>query len=421
MAKKQINVGLIGCGTVGLGVIKLFEQNSQLINDAAGIAVNLKKVCDSRDVSAPNLTKNVDDILIDPDIDIVIESIGGVDPAKDFILSAINSGKNVVTPNKEVIAKFGHEIMAAANSKGVDVMFEGSVGGGIPIIKPLRESLAANHIQEIFGIVNGTTNYILSKMTELGKSFNVVLDEAKAKGFAESNPASDIDGLDAAYKAIILAAVAFNRGVSVSEIHIEGISKVTLEDIRYAAEIGYSIKLLAVLKRVDDLLDIRVHPTLVPSSHPLAAVSDANNAIYVKGDAVGELMFYGPGAGSLPTASSIMSDVIDISKKIACGGAVCSKIRFAKAKVKNIGDVISRYYVRFSVPDQPGVLAKIAGIFGSYGASIQAAIQKETIGDIAQLVIIIHNTKEKNISGALSEISKLPGIEIANMIRVGLD
>lgn len=427
MAQK-VKIGIIGLGTVGSSVIDVLRRNSALIEKRSGIKIEIKKAADirnKRSIAGRAYTKNALDVISDPDISIVVEAMGGVNPAKKYVLAAIKSGKHVVTSNKELIAKHGKELTEAAGRAGIEVLFEGAVCGGIPIIHAIRECLAANRIREISGIVNGTTNYILTKMTDEGISFSSALKEAQKKGFAEANPSMDIDGSDAAYKAAILANVASGAFIDPSRIYKEGISKITADDIEYAKEIGYCIKLLAVIKMENDGLEVRVHPTLIERSHPLAEVSGNFNAVFVKGDAFGEAMFYGEGAGGPPTASSILSDVIEIAKKIVCCSECCSTPPYyppeKKLKVKDIGEIRSRYYIRLEAPDMPGVLAGISGVFAKKKISIQEVVQRESKGSNAQIVVILHENREKDVQDALKAIARLPVVKrISSVIRAGI-
>jgi homoserine dehydrogenase len=421
----NVKVGVIGIGNVGSSVIRLLKKNGKLIAEKTGISIEIKKASDIRDrrsVAGRAYTRNAVEVINDPEIPIVIECIGGVDPAKKLILQAIKNGKHIVTSNKEVIAKHGREIIEAANKAGVHVLFEGAVCGGIPILHSIRECLAANRIFEISGIVNGTTNYILSRMTKQCLSFDGALSQAQKKGFAEADPSMDVDGSDAAYKAAILAYVASGSFVDVSRVYREGISKISQEDIEYAKEIGYVIKLLAIIKIGKAGLEVRVHPTLVPADHPLAKVSDNFNAVFVRTDAMGDAMFYGKGAGGFPTASSVLSDVIEISKKLGCCVEEPYYPKENKMKMRDIGDIRSRYYIRLEAPDMPGVLSGISGVFARKKVSIQEVVQRESKGRTAQIVIILHENKEKDIQAALKIISKLPVVKrIRSVIRVGID
>src|SRR5690606_26452034 len=359
------------------------------------------------------------EIINDPSVDIVVEVMGGVDPARDLITAALEQGKPVVTANKEVLAKHGPELLAVAAQKGVDLFFEGSVAGGIPIIKPLRESLAANRVQAIVGIINGTTNYMLTRMSREGMAFDDVLREAQALGYAEADPASDVEGYDAAFKIAILASLAFETPVRVEDVYCEGITRITPEDIRYGRELGYEIKLLAIAREDDGRLEVRVHPTFIPAAHPLAAVNDVFNAIFVRGDAVGELMFYGRGAGSLPTGSAVVADLVDVVRRRGHSENGRYRPPAGQLPIKPIEEAVSQYYVSLRVVDRPGVLAKIAAAFGENGVSIDSVIQKGRLEDPVALVFVTHEVQEANIRRALSEISRLPVVrQVSNVIRV---
>jgi homoserine dehydrogenase len=414
MAKK-INVGIIGLGNIGSAVAANLAKNRSIILANTGLDIKVKKVCDVRKIKTPYpLTRDPAEIIKDPDISIVVEAIGGVSPALKIILAALKNGKHVVTPNKEVIAKHMDQILKTARKNRVQVLFEGAVGGGIPIIAPLRESLAGNHISEVFGIVNGTTNYILSKMMHEKMEFNQALAIAQEKGYAEPDPSSDVKGHDATYKAVILASVAFGADVHFKDVFCEGITRVSQEDIQYAKDIGYVIKLLAIAKTVGGKLDVRVHPALVPQSHPLASVSENFNAIYVKGEPVGELMFYGPGAGQGPTSSAVISDIIQIAR-----GKEKTALKLRRAKIRKISDVGSRYYIRLQAPDRHGVLAGISKAFARKKVSIAAVVQKETVGNLATIVVLLHKVPEKNLNSALKIISKLAVVRrVSNVIRI---
>ncbi len=412
---KKVNVGIIGLGNVGLAVAEALRRNRSMIAENSGIDLRVKKVCDVRRIKSPfPFTRNPNEIIKDPGIHVVVEAIGGVSPALKYILAALKNGKHVVTPNKEVIAKHMKTIMAAARRNRVSVLFEGAVGGGIPIIQPLRDSLAGNHISEVYGIVNGTANYILSKMMEEGMEFEQALKKAKEKGYAETDPTADIKGYDASYKAAILASVAFGAEVNWKDVYCEGITNIAREDIQYAKEIGYVIKLLAIAKMVEGKLDVRVHPALVSKQHPLASVSENYNAIYVKGNPVGELMFYGPGAGGGPTASAVISDIIQIAK-----GGKRRSVKLRKIRPRKIEEINSRYYIRLQAPDRFGVLAGISKAFARKKVSIAAVVQKETVGNVSTIVILLHNVAEKNLKAALRVIQKLPVVKkVCNVIRI---
>jgi homoserine dehydrogenase len=420
---KKINIGIIGLGYIGSSVAEVLRKNRGVIAENSGVDLRVKKVCDIRRIKTSYpFTSDPYQIIKDPGIDVVVEVTGKVKPALKYILAALSHKKHVVTPNKEVMAKHMQKILSAAGKNRVRVLFEGAVGGGIPIITPLRDSLAGNQISEIYGIVNGTTNYILSKMTEEGREFLSALDEAKAKGYAEPNPSADIKGFDASYKAAILASVAFGAKVEWKDLYFEGITNISQDDIVYAREIGYVIKLLAIARMVQGKpldssrgkLDVRVHPALVPKHHPLALVSENLNAIYVKGYPVGELMFYGPGAGGGPTASAIVSDIIQIVKHPK------SKVRRQKSiKISKTEEINSRYYIRLQAPDRFGVLAGISKAFARKKVSIAAVVQKETVGNVVTIVILLHSVAEKNLRAALKIIEKLPVVrKVCNVIRI---
>ena len=418
---KSINIGLLGFGTVGTGVVKILQQNSGVIEKRLGAKLNLKWIADldiERDrgvkVDKNILTKDSNKVLNDPEVNIVIELIGGYEPAKSFILQALKNKKHVVTANKALLAKYGSEIFETVSKNNVDLGFEASVGGGIPIIRAIKEGFTANNIQSVYGIVNGTCNYILSKMSDEGRPFNEVLKEAQALGFAEANPSLDIDGIDSAHKVTILASIAFGVRVDFDKVYIEGISRITPIDINFAREFGYRIKLLAITKKSGNEIEVRVHPTMVKEDNPISKVNGVLNAIEVTGDAVGENMLIGRGAGDMPTGSAVVGDVIDISRNILNSGVNrVSPLSFLPkyiedAKIKNISNIVSEYYIRFSVLDKPGVLSKISGVLGNNSISIASVIQKgrgEKGG--VPLVVMTHSAKEKDIQKALSEIDKL--------------
>lgn len=414
----KINIGIIGFGTVGQGVIRACLSKPKFLEEKIGRGLVLKSVCDKdlrhkRAVKLGShiLTSDVNKILKDPDIQIVVELIGGVHPAKEFILEAFRRGKHVVTANKALLAEYGEEIFQAAKAANVDLYFEASVGGGIPIIKALRESLGANRIDTLLGIVNGTSNYILTSMSEEGLSFNQALLEAKKKGYAERNPALDIQGFDSAHKLAILVLLGFGRSVDIRDIYVEGIEDVSLSDIRYAQDFGYVIKLLAIAKNVDGQLEVRVHPTFLSKEHLLSNVKGVYNAIYVHGDLAGGTLFYGRGAGSAPAASSVVSDIIDVARNIKNNSVNRVPIYVQDEtirKVRNINEIESRYYLRLSIIDKPGGLAKIATILGQHGISIASLIQKERKqARIVPVAMMSHEAKEKNMRLALEQINKL--------------
>ena len=425
--KDKIKIGLLGLGTVGVGVCKVLTENAHEISQKVGRAVEVKTVL-VRDIKKKRdivgdfvITDKFETILDDPEIDIVIELMGGIEPSRTYMLSALRSGKNVVTANKDVLAEHGKEMFEAAEAADVDFLFEASVGGGIPIITPLKQCLTANKITEVIGIVNGTTNYMLTKMTKEGMDYGTVLAEAQAKGYAESDPTADVGGLDAARKAAILSSIAFNTRVTLDKVYVEGITKITPQDVEYATELGYVIKLLAIAKDSPKQgVDVRVHPAFVPKAHPLAAVNDVFNAIFVKGNAIGEAMFYGRGAGALPTASAVVADVVDVSRDIV--NQTFGRIRctcFEDKKFCPVENTVSSYYVRLLVEDQPGVLGSIACAFGEQGVSLNSVIQTRRVANQAEIVVITHCVTEANLRKATHVLNELPVVtEIRNVIRV---
>lgn len=419
---KAIKVGIVGFGTVGTGTAKILIENARLIEERVGIPIVVKKIADhhpekEREVKVdPSvLTKDANEILDDPEIDIVVELIGGYGYAKEFILKAIDKGKHVVTANKALLAIHGDEIFKAVYKKGVDIGFEASVGGGIPIIRALKEGLAANRIESIYGIVNGTTNYILTKMTTEGKKFGDVLKKAQEKGYAEADPTFDVEGIDAAHKLAVLIALAYGVRIRFEDIYTEGISGITPLDIEFAKEFGYKIKLLAITKDDKGKIEARVHPTMLKENAMLATVDGVFNAIYVTGDAVGSTMFYGRGAGMMPTGSAVVSDIVDIARNIVKKSHQrvpplgCREECIKNANVKGISETVNHYYIRFSAMDKPGVLSKITGILGENNISISSMIQKgRQVGGAVPIVMMTHEAKEKDVRKALDEIDRLP-------------
>ena len=422
----KINIGMLGMGTVGTGVLKILNSNANNIECKVGEPVHIKKVL-VRDRSKvrgittdAQITTDINDIISDPDIQIVVEVMGGEVPAKDYILAALNAGKHVVTANKDVVARYGRELFAAAKQNHVDLLFEASVGGGIPIIRPLKQCLAANRIHEVMGIVNGTTNFMLTKMTKERMEFEKILAEAQAKGYAEADPTADIGGWDAARKAAILASLAFNTRVTLADVYVEGITHISLQDIDYATELGYVVKLLAVAKEDENGVNVRVHPAFIPATHPLAAVSDVYNAIYVKGDAVGETMFYGRGAGEMPTASAVSADIIDVARDIHHG--VSSRILctcYEDKKITSVDQTESPYYLRLLVDDKPGVLAAIASAFGAQQVSLHSVIQKRKVAGCAEVVLITYRVSHANLKLASKTLEGMSVVnKVSSIIRV---
>ena len=414
---------MIGLGTVGSGVYKTIMMQKDLIVHKDGIELNLKKVLAlqySIDIPAELKAKDFKrDIIDDASIDIVIELIGGVTPAKDFILAALNAGKTVVTANKELLAQHWPELEHAAQSTGAGLYFEASVGGGIPILRTIWDSLQANEITSVMGIINGTTNYILTKMEEENSSFKDVLTEAQQLGMAEANPKSDVEGLDAMYKLSILSSMAFHARVPVEYIHCEGITHITQEDIKYGSELGYSVKLLAIGKKMGKTVEARVHPTMIPKTHPLASVRGAFNAVFLHGNIVDDVMLYGRGAGDMPTASAVVSDVIYAACRDTHRYTTFYNEYDVSAELKFENNWESAFFLRLIAQDSPGVLAKISNVFGKYGVSLASVMQKGQSEDSVPLIFITHKAKEISMKQAVDDIKYLPEVlSVANMIRV---
>ena len=417
MKKNAINIGVIGFGTVGAGTVKILLRKRKELEEKLGFPVVLKRIADldtktSRGIKLPKglLIKDSNVVLNDPEIDIVVELIGGTGVAKDIILKAIRNGKHVVTANKALLAEKGREIFRAAKKNSVSVGFEASVAGSIPIIKIIRESLIGNSIKNIYGIINGTANYILTKMTEEGAEFSDVLKEAQDLGYAEADPTFDIEGVDSAHKLTLLASLAFGIPLSFKKVYTEGITGITPLDIEFASAFGYKIKLLAITKQDGNEVEIRVHPAMVPEDNIISDVSGVFNAIYVNADATGNSLYYGKGAGEMPTGSAVVSDIIDIAKIIRSGGKAQGSGIHEKSdlKIRKMEDVCTSYYLRFSAADKPGVLSKISGILGSHNISIESMIQsgRETKKAVP-VVMMTHEAREKDIVSALKQIDRL--------------
>jgi homoserine dehydrogenase len=432
---KPINVGLLGIGTVGGGTFAVLERNREEISRRAGCAITMKMVADkevdkARRIVGARATVTADalEVVNHPDIDIVIELIGGTTVAKDLILRAITNGKHIVTANKALLARHGNEIFAAAQKQDVMVAFEAAVGGGIPIIKSLREGLSANRIEWIAGIVNGTCNFILSEMRERGASFDNALKEAQRRGYAEADPTFDIEGVDAAHKTTIMAAIGFGIPMRFESAYVEGISGLQQDDIRYAEELGYRIKLLGITRRRSKGIELRVHPTLVPARRLIASVEGVMNAILVKGDAVGQTMYYGAGAGAEPTASAVVADLVDVARMLTADPEhrvphfAFQPGQLADTPILPMGEVETRYYLRMKVQDKPGVLADITRILADQRISIEAMVQKEPRAGEAEVDIIMltHLTVEKNVNGAIARIEKLP-VVVGKVTRIRLE
>ncbi len=412
---KAISIGLLGLGTVGTGVVRLLQKlNAQRQESYKLKTILVSDLAKPRkvDLSGIKLTSQVEEIVADPEIEIVVEAIGGIEPAFKYISQALQNRKHVVTANKALIAVRGRELFKTADENGVELLFEASVGGGIPIIKSLREGLAANEIEEMYGILNGTANYILSRMHQDDLEFAEALKEAQLKGFAEADPSLDVEGGDAAHKLTILALLASNSWVEFNRLYVEGITNITGLDIKFAKQFGYTVKLLAVYRRLSEGLDIRVHPTLVPDSHLLAAVNRELNAVFVKGDYAGETLFYGPGAGERPTASSIVSDIISLSRKsLDPESNILNDMVISgnhSLRLIPLKELKNRFYLRFFTKDIPGVLAKIAGVLGENGISIASVVQLETDlqDDYVPVVILTHEASEESMEEALGKIGR---------------
>ena len=428
MEKKIIRAALLGLGTVGTGVYKVLKEQKEEMLPKLGSQIEIKKILvrnlekAAAKVDNPAvLTNQWEDIVNDPEIDIVIELIGGIEPAKSYILGALNAGKHVVSANKDLIAVYGKELLDAAEANHVDFLFEAAVAGGIPIIRPLKECLAGNHMTEVMGIVNGTTNFILTKMSQEGMEFSDALALATELGYAEADPTADIEGIDAGRKVAILASVAFNSRVTLDNVHIEGITKITAKDIRYAKEMGCEIKLLGVARCQEDGVEAYVCPMLIPAEHPLASVNDSYNAVFVHGDAVGDTMFYGRGAGELPTASAVAGDVFEVVRNMkadCCGRVGCTC--YKTLPVKNMADTHNRYFLRLQVEDRCGVLAEILEHFAKYQASVAQIMQKESKRpDTAEVVVITKLVSEGAFFKVKEELEKSASVrKISSMIRV---
>jgi len=419
---RDIFIGLIGFGTIGTGVVKLLRENEELIRKRLGARLVIKKIADV-DIEIPRpvlvereiLTTDVNEILTDPEISIVVELVGGYTHAKTFVLEALRNGKHVVTANKALIATYGNEIFDAADDEKVNIGFEASVGGTIPIIKTLKESLAGNNIESVFGIMNGTCNYILTRMTKDGKDFASALKDAQDLGFAEADPTFDIEAVDTAHKLAIILSLSYGKRVVLDDIYREGISEISQQDIEFAGELGYTIKLLAIAIRRGNIIEARVHPTMIPFDHILASVNGNFNAFHLIGDASDSVFLHGQGAGMMPTASAVVGDMIDISRDIMAGIWRRVPLRsYKKDQIEDINlrgmdDVSTNYYFRFSAVDRPGVLSAISGILGSYNISISSVIQKERKldRDAVPVVITTYKAREKDVQMALEEIDRL--------------
>ena len=426
---KKVKIALLGLGNVGRGVWNILQMNGEEIMKRSGCQVEVAKILvrdpsKARAVKVPEelITTNFDEILNDDSIKIIVEVIGGIEPAREYILKSLNKKKHIVTANKMLLATYGDELFKKADEEEVMLNYEASVAGGIPIIQAINESLTANKIEKLYGIINGTTNFILSKMELEGSDFENVLKEAQEKGYAEADPTSDIEGFDAQYKLAILSSLAFGTKVKIDDVYREGITKITSKDIRYAKDFGLVIKLLAIAKETDGKLQLRVHPTMIPATHPLANVHDSFNAVFIKGNAVDDLMFYGRGAGDLPTGSAVVADIVSILRSDVDteNRLPVEKNNLWHKEIGEINDITSRYYIRTTVTDRPGVLGEITAIFGRHGVSLRSVIQRGRIKNEEEvgLVLVTHYTEEKQLQGAINEVKDIDAVkEINNMIR----
>ena len=432
---KTTKVGLIGLGTVGIGTARILLEEGHLIRKKLGWPLVLKRIADldlerSRGIQVDGdlLTTDAADILNDPEIEIVVELIGGYEPAKTYILKAIAAGKHVVTANKALLATQGRDIFRAASEAGVDVLFESSVGGGIPLIRSLKEGLPANHIRHFFGILNGTSNYILTKMTQEGMDFQQALREAQNQGYAEADPTFDVEGVDAAHKLVLLVSLAYGFQVTMDDIYREGIRQLDPLDIRFADEFGYVVKLLAISSRSGDRIEARLHPTMLPKGHLLTEVNGPFNAVHINGHAVGDILLYGAGAGMMPTASAVVGDVIELARGIHAGApARVPALGWWDAEASDLqlmpmDEVQTRYYFRFSAVDRPGVLSIISGVLGQHDISISAVIQKgREVHGAVPIVMLTHEARESSVRAALSEIDALEGVIKAETILIRVE
>lgn len=418
-------VGILGFGNVGGPLVALIAEHGEMIATRAGVVLRVERVAvhdvsKTRPVALPQglLTADAAAVVVDPAVDIVVEVIGGIEPARSLILAALAHGKPVVTANKELLANVGTELFEAAERAGVDLLFEASVAGGIPLIRPLRESLAGEKIQRVTGIVNGTTNFILTRMSEEGSSFADALAEAQSLGYAERDPTADVEGFDAAAKAAILASIAFGAKVVADDVYREGIAQITAADISAAADLGYVVKLLAVAEDLDGSIAVRVHPAMIPSQHPLASVRGSFNAVFIEGAAVGELMLYGRGAGGGPTAVAVLGDLVDAAKNLRSGARGATLGTLSRVPILPIDEVESQFYVTVDVADRPGVLAAIASVFGKYAVSIQS-MQQHGRGDEAHLIFVTHLAREADLRATMHDVGKLEAVEqVGSVLRV---
>ncbi len=419
-----VRVGVLGCGNVGAALVELLLTQVDEIAGRTGIRLELTRVAvrstaKERGVAIPDgiVTHDAESVVNDPEVDVIVEVIGGIEPARSLILSALKSGKPVITANKELLANVGAELFEAAATAGLDLLFEASVGGGIPLIRPLRESRAGERITRLMGIVNGTTNYILTRMAEGGATYADALAEAQSLGFAERDPTADVEGFDAGAKAAILASIAFGVRVVAGDVYREGISGVTAADIAFAARMGYVVKLLAIAERVGEEVAVRVHPTMIPTTHPLASVRESFNAVFIEGEAVGELMLYGRGAGGMPTASAVLGDLIDASHNLRAGG-IGRTTPMERAVIHPVDEISSQYYLSLEVRDQPGVARDVFGVTADHDVSI-VSMEQEGLGGEARLILITHKVPERAIQATLADLRELDAVDrIGTLLRV---
>ena len=424
MTPAPVRVAVLGCSNVGAALVQLLTEQADDIAERTGVRLELVRVA-VRDLTKERPIKVADGVLTDDtagviadgDIDVIVEVMGGVEPARTFILDALSSGKPVISANKELLANVGPELFEAAVTNKVDLLFEASVGGGIPLLRSLRESLAGDRIQRMMGIVNGTTNYILTRMSEVGATYADALAEAQELGFAELDPTADVEGFDAAAKAAILATIGFGQRVVARDVHREGISGVTAADIAFAARMGYVVKLLAIAERVGGEIAVRVHPTMVPTTHPLAAVRESFNAVFIEAEAVGDLMLYGRGAGGMPSASAVLGDLVDAAHNLRVGASGRTTIP-EPAVMHAMADTSSQFYLSIEVADRPGVLAAVAGVFGDHGVSIRS-MEQEGLGDEARLIFITHTALERAMQETLADLRELDAVDrVGTLLRV---
>ena len=425
MSSSVVRLGLLGCGNVGASLAQMIASNGDAIAERAGVRLEITQIA-VRDVAkdrglpanSASITDDPSSVVAASDVDLVVEVMGGIEPARTLILAALAAGKPVVTANKALLAAAGAELFAAAEAGGVDLLFEASVCGGIPLMRPLRESLAGDRILRVTGIVNGTTNYILTRMTEAGQAFADALAEAQALGFAEADPTADVEAHDAAAKAAIIASIAFGAEVTDSDVYREGITSITAADIEAARELGYVVKLLAVAEERDGKVGARVHPAMVPVQHPLASVREAFNAVFIEGEATGEVMLYGRGAGGFPTASAVLGDVIDAAKNLASGGRGATIGKLVRREMLPMEGVVSQYYLEVEAADRPGVLAVVADVFGRHEVSIES-MQQRGIGEDARLIFVTHAARESDLRSTVEELRETDAVHrVGSVLRV---